>query len=767
MRCARTITQVATQGRARTVRQTGLPNTAQTTINLPINTITDTTLAPTLAQRHWALRSPAVWLLAPLAGLLLTGLLLVLALAAFGANWARSPLEHLVQAKTGRALHIGGDLQLGLGWPAVRLQAQDLRFANPAWARQPQLLVVDRVDFRVDLPALLRGRLLLPVVQMGQPVVMLEVAPDGRKSWLLDRSQSDDSSGVQVGRLSLRQGQLGYDDVRQKTRLRLQIDTVGNRSDTAVPGPTSGLGARSDVLLSASGTLLGQPMQASGRGGSVLGLRDESSPYPLQLEVSIGATRLRADGRITGLAQLTAVDLQVGLRGGSLAQLDALLGVGLPETRPYATTGRLLHSGSQWRYQGFSGQVGRSDVAGNLQVELSGKRPQLRGDVGSRLLDLADLGPVIGLRQGGLVAAAATEAAIGATPGAATTPALAPTAKPATPQAANIGGNGQNRVLPDLPFKTDRWRALDADLQLSAKQVLRAKALPLDGGSARLQLQDAVLSLDPLRLNSAGGQLSGSLVLDAREAPTQASAKLQARGLQLGQLFPAWDKARTSVGRVHGDVELRGHGSSVGRMLATADGQLRLQAEPGRVSRLLMEQLGLHLLEMLQLSLAGDQTINLRCAVADFSVKQGVMQARTLAVDTAVSSVSGSGQINLAQESIDLVLVPRSRKTSLVALRGPIRLHGPLDAPEVSLDTAGILARGAGALALGLVNPLLALVPLVETSNNTPSPCARASTALGLSAKAVEAPSPHAAPAAPRNETRAGTAPPAPGSSRP
>ncbi len=736
-------------------------------------------MAPTTAQRSWALRSPAIWLLAPLAGLLLTVLLLVLALAVFGANWARSPLERLVQAKTGRALHIGGDLQLGLGWPTLRLQAQELRFANPAWASQPQLLEVDSVDLRMDLPALLRGRLVLPVVQMGQPVVMLEVAPDGRKSWLLDRSQSDDSTSVQIGRLSLRQGQLGYDDVRQNTRLRLEIDTVGNRSDTPVPGPTSGLGARSDVLLRASGTLLGQPLQASGRGGSVLGLRDESTPYPLQLEASIGATRLRADGRITGLAQLRVVDLQVGLRGGSLTQLDTLLGVSLPETRPYATSGRLVRSGSLWRYQGFRGQVGRSDVAGNLNVELSGARPLLSGDVGSRLLDLADLGPVIGLRPGGQVAPAAAESATATGTEPATTSAPAPNAAPAARQAAATSANRTQRVLPELPFKTDRWRALDADLQLSVKQVLRAKALPLDGGSARLQLQDAVLSLDPLRLNTAGGQLSGSLVLDARQVPTQASVKLQARGLQLGQLFPAWDKARTSVGRVHGDAALRGQGNSVRRMLATADGQVLLQADPGRVSRLLMEQLGLHLLEMLQLSLTGDQSINLRCAVADFSVQQGVMTARTLAVDTPVSSVSGSGSIDLAQENIDLVLVPRSRKTSLVALRGPIRLHGPLGAPEVSLDTAGIVARGAGALVLGLVNPLLALAPLVETSKNSPSPCAQASAALGRSeteaaakaaataTKAASAPSPRAAPAAPRSGTRAGTAPPAPAPSRP
>ena len=251
------------------------------------------------------------------------------------------------------------------------------------------------------------------------------------------------------------------------------------------------------------------------------------------------------------------------------------------------------------------------------------------------------------------------------------------------------------------------------------------------------------------------------------------TARLQARGLQLARLSPTWDKTRTSVGHLHGDAELRGHGNAVGRMLAHADGRITVEVEPGRISRLLMEQLGLHLLEVLQLRLTGDHTVVLRCALADFSVQQGVMTARTLAVDTDVSSLVGSGTINLAQETLDLTLVPHTRNTSLVALRGPIYLTGPLGAPKVSLDTPGILARSAGALALGLVNPLLALVPLVETGPGQPSACARAARVGRVDrdadavVRAASAPTPRARPAAPRNGTRAGTAPPAPPASRP
>ena len=682
--------------------------------------------------------------------LLAVPLLLGLALTVAGANWARGPIAQLVQQQTGRALQIQGDLHLGLGWPMLRVQVQGLRFANPAWAQQPQLLEVDQADLQLDLRALLRGHLVLPMVAVGRPVVMLETAPDGRKSWLLDRAQSDTSTAVQIGRLTLAEGRIGFDDPRRNTSLRLTVETAGQRPDAPRPGPTSALGAPSDVLFTATGQWRGQPLQASGRGGSVLGLRDETLPYPLMLEGTVGATRLRADGRVTGLARWTAVDLQVALQGSSLAQLFPLLGVGLPETGAYATAGRLLRTGSTWRYQGFSGKVGRSDVAGNLDVVLGGARPLLRGDIRSRLLDLPDLAPVIGLRL------AATRA-----PGTATdTPAAA------TPASA------PRRVLPDVPFRTDRWRVFDADLQLQAQHVVRAPAVPLDNATARLQLQDAVLTLDGLDIGVAGGQVTGSVVLDARQAEVQASAGLLARGVQLAQLFRVSDQARSSVGRIHGRIDLRGQGNSVGRMLGTADGALQLAVDPGRISRLLMEEMGLHLLEILQLKLTGDQAVALHCAVADFAVKDGVMTARHLALDTAVSSVAGSGQINLRQETLDLTLVPRTRATSLVALRGPIRLHGPLGAPQLQLDTPGILARGASAIALGLVNPLLALVPLVEAGKNAPSPCAKAVADAGLNAPAgaaaaASAPAPRAAPSALRNGTHAGTGPPAPPPSRP
>jgi AsmA protein len=114
------------------------------------------------------------------------------------------------------------------------------------------------------------------------------------------------------------------------------------------------------------------------------------------------------------------------------------------------------------------------------------------------------------------------------------------------------------------------------------------------------------------------------------------------------------------------------------------------------------------------------------------------MRSRTLVFDTEVNSLQGSGTISLAQEQLDLTIVPRTKVNSLVALRSPVHIIGTFRKPEVRLDVPRIAARSAGAVALGLLNPLLALVPLFEAGPGVSNDCHRLLTnarAAGVPAK--------------------------------
>jgi uncharacterized protein involved in outer membrane biogenesis len=620
-----------------------------------------------------------------LAALLLAlPLLVLLWITIFGWNWARGPLQSITFEKTGRELVIAGDLSVSLQWPAPRVHAKAVTFANPPWAKERQMLSVDDVEFTVDLPELLVKKLVFPEVHLTRPSVFLELAADGRKTWLLDLAQSDESARIPIGLLTLDHGQLGYDDARQKTSIRLDLS-----SQAVAPDGKTGVG----VEFSADGLYKGLALAAKGSGGTVLALRDESVPYPIKVEATIGRTVIKAEGTVTSLLKFTAMDIQLALRGDNLAQLYPLLGIAFPQSHPYATTGRMVHSGKMWRYDKFSGHTGKSDLAGTLQIDTGGVRPFMHGELVSQLLDIADLGPLIGAKE------------------------LPPSSTPSsTPTPL--------RILPDVPFKTERWTSVDADVMLRAKTIRRAKALPLENLATHLKMQNSVLTLDPLDFGFAGGHLKATISLDGRQDPILANTKIEASNILLAKLLPTVNLVKTSMGQIKGEFNLAGKGNSIDRMLATSNGRISLHMADGEISKLLMEEISLHLLEMLQLKLVGDKTIKLRCAMADFSVNAGIMQATTLLLDTEVNTVTGSGSINLGQETLDLTLTPKTRSTSAVALRGPIYVSGTFAKPKVALDQGRIAARGLGALALGIINPLLVLVPLVEMGPGVESKCA-------------------------------------------
>src|SRR5690606_12844599 len=127
-------------------------------------------------------------------------------------------------------------------------------------------------------------------------------------------------------------------------------------------------------------------------------------------------------------------------------------------------------------------------------------------------------------------------------------------------------------------------------------------------------------------------------------------------------------------------------------------------------SQLIIEFIGLDVAESLGYLLAGDEPVPVRCVIADFSVEQGLMSARTLVVDTDDTLVTGKGSINLEDESIDLVLEPKPKDFSPLTVRAPLAIGGTLNEPAFGVEPAGLLARGAAAIGLGVLFPPAALL---------------------------------------------------------
>jgi AsmA protein len=413
----------------------------------------------------------------------------------------------------------------------------------------------------------------------------------------------------------------------------------------------------------------GMPLKGSGHGGPVLSIRDEDTPYPVKAQVRIGATSTGLDGTLSGIVGFKKLDLRIEkLSGKSLDELYHIINVAFPATSPYSTSGRLVRDGGMIRYEKFTAKIGESDLAGTLEVDTGGKRTRMTGDITAKLLNFVDLGPLVG------------------------------TDKP----------DQKKGVLPDVPFDSSRWDSVDADVKIRAGTIKRPDQLPLEHLNARIVMKDKVLSLDPLDFGIAGGKIAGTVRLDGRQEPIKSDLRMGVTDLKLGELFPTMEKAKASVGDLSGVIELSGTGDSVAKMLGSANGKIGVFVDGGEVSKFLMNAVAIDLWGLARTKLEGDDNVQIRCVIADFGVKNGVAKANALVFDTDVVNVSGDGTINLKDEQMDLKLNPDPKDKSVASLNSPLHVRGTFSQPKVGPDVKRLAVRGAGAVALGVLNPLLA-----------------------------------------------------------
>ncbi|WP_342243752.1 AsmA family protein [Pseudomonas sp. OTU5201] len=644
---------------------------------------------------------------------LLLAALLVL-VGTFDWNRIKPALNERVSAELGRVFAIEGDLSVIWqredgegGWRALvpwpHFVAEQLRLGNPEWAKGGDFVSLERVEFRVAPLPLLWQQLSIPRIELGGPRASVRRLADGRNNWSFElpakaAGAEDEASGwsLDIGTIGFDKGQVQVDDALTHTRLDVLVDPLGK------PIPFSELmpakGARPATVAAqdyafgwqAKGRYKGQPLNGKGKVGGLLALQNADLPFPLQAEIKAGDTRITLLGTLTDPRELGALDLRLQLSGKSLAQLYPLTGVTLPETPAYSTDGRLVArlkepGGATFHYQGFNGRIGGSDIRGDLTYVASQPRPRLSGVLASEQLRFADLAPLIGADSR------------------------------AGQQARGVAARQPtDKVLPVEEFRTERWRAMDADVTFTGKRIQHSEKLPVTDLTTHVLLDDGQLSLEPLRFGVAGGTLDATIQLDGRRAPLTGKAQLKARHFKLKALFPSVQSMRNSLGELNGTADVSGTGNSVAALLGTANGNLQMLVNDGTISRNLMEIAGLNVGNYLVGRLFGDEEVKINCAAADLGLKDGLMTPRLFVVDTENALVRIDGNANFRNERLDLSVNPDSKGVRVFSLRSPLYVRGTFKHPQAGVQTVPLMVRGAGMLALGVaVAPAAALLALV------------------------------------------------------
>lgn len=665
-----------------------------------------------------SLSRPARIALWSLLGVVSVLVLCLVILANFDWNRAKPWLSQRVSEATGRPFAIHGDLSVnwrradlprtGLaGWiPWPHLSAHELTLGNPDWSKDKEMVQVAHVSFLLEPLPLLQHRIVLPWLRLEEPLVRLEREADGRNNWTFKQDDKESDWQLELGRLMLEAGSLRLKDATRKADLQADIDTLpAEQAQQKEQKQTYGL------RWTLAGTLDRAKVQGNGKAGAILSLQGDE-PYPLQADLKVDQTRIAVEGTLTQPAALTTLDMQLKLSGRSLAHLYPILGILLPETPPFATTGRLHASitdtGGRWHYDDFSGTMGKSDLAGDIAYleraeEGKGKgavlaRPLLQGTLVSRQLRLQDLAPLIGANT------------------------AAPSRADAQARAKRVA-QPADKALPVQTFSTKRWTTLDADIAFQGKKIVHDKALPIDHLKTQVHLKNGVLRLTPLNFGVAGGSLVSTLTLDGSGQEIKARLDMKARRLKLQQLLPTPPDMKASIGEMNGDAALTATGNSVASLLANANGEVKALIDQGSISKMLLEQIGLNVGGIILTSLFGDEQVDIRCMASDFAVNKGMMRPNIFVVDTEKTVIFMEGQVDLAKERLDLTILPRNRKLQLFSLRAPLYVTGSFKHPDVEVDKGVLVAKAGGALVLGALAPVAALLPLVNVGEDAPSGC--------------------------------------------
>ncbi|MDB5814692.1 MAG: AsmA [Rhodocyclales bacterium] len=623
-------------------------------------------------------------------------LLVVVLVLVFDWNWLRSPVARMVSAKTERTVALG-HLNVRMAWPPV-IELKDVHVGNIRGATPPQMITADEIDIAVNIRSLFGHDIVIPHVRLEKPDIHLLRLADGSKNWTFGKPGQPSQGSVKVLGLAVDHGNIEYADRMFDIDVNVQAATG--------PSPLGDSPQHRSLTtqLAFKGHYAKTPFDGTASTGDVLSLQDTGRPFALLTKFTLNKTQIGADGTITDLLKPSAIDAQLSVAGADMALLYPALPMALPSSPPYHFAGHFVMQGKTFSYNGFKGVIGKSDIAGEARFSSRSPRPYLEAKLRSNYLSLDDLGPLIG--------ATPHHARVGEPPA------------EISPRADQAASSPTHKVLPQQAFKLDKLNAMDTNVALDVKKLNVPDASPLEDLHAVLKVDSGKLQLSPLKLGIAGGSIDANIMLDGSQNPIAVDASIDVSHAKLAELFPTVKIMRDSQGSVGAKIHVLGHGNSIADILGTSNGTAQLAMSGGTVSDLMMEVVGLDGVGIAKYLVAGDQQTPIRCAGASFKVNNGLASSEVIVFDTDNTRVDGGGNVDMKNEQFDILLTPRPKHRSILVLRVPVRVHGSFAKPGYSVKTGELAMRGGAAVALGMVNPLLALVPLIETGPGTNTDCA-------------------------------------------
>ena len=242
----------------------------------------------------------------------------------------------------------------------------------------------------------------------------------------------------------------------------------------------------------------------------------------------------------------------------------------------------------------------------------------------------------------------------------------------------------KEHVFSRTPMGLNWLKNHDMDLSVTIESFDKERS-QFESGRLGIVLKDGHLSISPGELVSPKGNLELEMKLDVQEKPL---FYLKAFGEDISpQLVFEMDQAKKNShfdAELDIDMELMSSGTSAHELAANLEGDIYVLLKNGRIRKNLLNLIFVDIIGWTFNKTIGAEYAEVECGVAEYTVKQGIIDTTAFYLDTPNIAVAGEGSINLANETIDYTFLPR-KKTKLIHSADPVNVKGPLSDPSVSV----------------------------------------------------------------------------------
>jgi|GEM_PF-1611366 len=389
----------------------------------------------------------------------------------------------------------------------------------------------------------------------------------------------------------------------------------------------------------------------------------------------IGALSISATGAIDPANETTPVELDIEMSADSLAQLAADPDdTALPDST-FAADGRLVAGAERYDYGGTV-KIGTSDFATDLLIDLN-QPTEVTARIRGQQVHLADLGLQLDPSQDeGVEVAAVRDQAV------------------ATPL-----------LFGAVPIPIERLGDIDLALSIETGEIV-GRDFSMTRLTGQYDLLDGRLTAKT-RAEYPRGQLELNGEVDSSQEPPSMSVSAIGDDLRVDHVLAQFGLKPVLEGDLHLNVAVSSTGRAPREIAESLNGNATLAVDQGRVQLGDLERISSNRFQAKRAHARRSEWTELTCGVVRLNIENGIAETDGLVLATPRVVIGGSGQFDLREETMDLVLAADREFSTAAGFDKPVRVHGPLTDPEVTANISGHV--GDAALTGGEVAGMVAL----------------------------------------------------------